>query len=305
MKLACIIVTYNRFTKLQKALDAYAKQTTPPDFLIVVNNNSMDTTTQDYLDQWEQEKLGATKKVVLSYEDNRGSAGGFMAGCKKALALGAEWIWLAPDDAYPETDALAQAQKFLNDEKLPEDVVAICGSVYEKNRLALNHRQRYQAKLWSFKHTPVPESEYQQPSFNVQLCSAVGLIIKAEVLEDLGHVEPAYFIYGTDLGYSYKLSQQGEILCLPAVKVQHDPDELTVTEIRAVDWRYYYQVRNYFYFLKTFFPVAYRLEWNKTHSKTRLKMMAGRDIQKNSVLLKALEDARLDRMGLCKTYRPR
>src|SRR5574344_1617400 len=304
-KLACIIVTYNRFTKLQKALEAYAKQTTVPDFLIVVNNNSMDTATQDYLDKWEQDKLAATKKVVLAYEDNRGSAGGFMAGCKKALALGAEWIWLAPDDAYPETDALAKSQEYLNSKDLSEKVVAICGSVYEKNKLALNHRQRYQAKLWSFKHAPVLESEYQQPSFAVQLCSAVGLIIKADVLEDLGHVEPAYFIYATDLGYSYKLSQQGQILCLPTVKVQHDLDEMTVTETRSVDWRYYYQVRNYFYFLKTFFPVAYRLEWNQTHSKTRLKMMAGRDIQKNSVLLKALEDARLDRMGLCKTYRPR
>jgi GT2 family glycosyltransferase len=304
-KLACIIVTYNRFTKLQKALAAYAKQTVLPDFLIVVNNNSMDEATQNYLDAWGQEKLGTTKKVVLAFEDNKGSAGGLVSGCKKALALGAEWIWLAPDDAYPEADALDQAQKFLNDEKLPENVVAISGSVYEKGKLALNHRQRYQAKLWSFKHAPVPEAEYKQESFVVQLCSAVGLIIKADVLEDLGHVEPAYFIYATDLGYSYKLSQQGQIICLPELKVQHDPDEMAITETTAVDWRYYYQVRNYFYFLKTFFPVAYRLEWNQTHSKTRLKMMAGRDIQKNSVLLKALEDARLDRMGLCKTYRPR
>jgi GT2 family glycosyltransferase len=61
-KLACIIVTYNRFTKLQKALAAYAKQTTLPDFLIVVNNNSMDEATQNYLDAWGQEKLGDYQK---------------------------------------------------------------------------------------------------------------------------------------------------------------------------------------------------------------------------------------------------
>ena len=94
-------------------------------------------------------------------------------------------------------------------------------------------------------------------------------------------------------------------MCVPAVKIQHDADLLQINKNAPVDWRYYYQVRNYFYFLKTFFPVAYRLEWNKTHSQARLKMMAGRNIQKNSILLKALEDARLDRMGLCKTYRPR
>lgn len=304
-KLACIIVTYNRFTKFKKALDAYAKQTVAPDILIVVNNNSMDETTQNYLDKWEQEPQKDTKHVVLAFEDNKGSAGGFMAGCKKAIALGAEWIWLAPDDAYPEEDAIAKLQSVLESRQVTEKTVAICGSVYEEGKPALLHRQRYQAKLWSFKEIPVQEIEYQQDDFEVQLCSSVGLVVRASVIEDIGHVDPAYFIYAADFGYSYQLSQQGQILCVPAIKVIHDPDIPELDKFRPVDWHYYYQVRNYYYFLKSFFPLVYRLQWNKEFSKTRMQMKVGHNLMKNDVIVKALEDVRLDKMGLRKMYRPK
>ena len=46
MKLGVVLVTFNRLDKLKISLDCYEKQTIKPDYVIVVNNNSSDGTTE-------------------------------------------------------------------------------------------------------------------------------------------------------------------------------------------------------------------------------------------------------------------
>ncbi len=324
LKIACVIVTHDRLAKLQKALAAYEAQTVAPFAIIIVDNNSQEETSA-YLADWQLKPSPAIKKIVLTLPQNKGSAGGFALGCQRAVALGAEWIWLAPDDAYPEPEALAASQKYLLGRDLPvdentqpaaglldPDLVAICGAVYEQGQLALAHRQRYKAGLWKFEQLPVPEKEYAESSFPVQLCSSVGLLLKAETLLTQGSLDAEYFMYASELDYSYRLSKAGKILCVPAIKVQHDlalhgkmQPAAVPSESVTADWRTYYRLRNYFAFLKQHFPLIYRIQWNKEHSKVRMQMMTGRNLVLNNLKNKALEDARLDRMGLCKVYGPK
>lgn len=44
MKIAAVIVTYNRLDMLKEVLDAFDNQIKQPDYLIVVNNASTDNT---------------------------------------------------------------------------------------------------------------------------------------------------------------------------------------------------------------------------------------------------------------------
>ena len=303
MKLACVIVTYNRLEKLQRTLTAYAMQVKKPDYLIVVNNCSTDG-TEDYLDAWKQKQTGM-KIVLMNLQENRGGSGGFYLGSQKALDLGADWVWLSDDDAYPEPEALYILAGKLAELDQDETVAAVCGSIWEGGKLSLGHRKRYQAGFWEFKQIPIPAAEYEQPAFEVQLFSYVGAVIKAKTLKQVGLCEKDYFIYWDDTEHSYRISKTGKILCLPAVKVNHDirPEFVEDGKI-VVDWRFYYMERNYFAFLKKHFPIAYRLQWNREHSKARLHLLTGRKIAKYNVEMRALEDARLDRMGLCKTYKP-
>jgi rhamnopyranosyl-N-acetylglucosaminyl-diphospho-decaprenol beta-1,3/1,4-galactofuranosyltransferase len=299
-KLTCIIVTYNRLEKLKKALAAYAEQIEFPDKVVVVNNASTDG-TEEFLDAWQQEK-GPFQKAVLNLEDNRGPSGGFYAGAKKAIAQDAEWIWLADDDAWPEADTIARVKAALSSDMVADSVVAVCAAIYEDGNIALKYRANYQSSMWQFKVLPIGEQEYAKLCFPLKLFTYNGVAIRTKALENLGMGESNYFMYWDDFELSFRMSKMGKIICVPKIKIQHIPPTRPQD---GVDWRLYYQVRNYYAFLKKHFPLVYRLRWNQAHSSAKLHMIGARNIARYNIVNKALEDARKDVKGLCKVYKPK
>ena len=96
-----VIVTHRRPGQLAKSLDAVTSQGRRPDQLVVVDNDD-DARVAD---------LVAGQPIPSTYlasRRNLGGAGGFALGMLHALALGADWIWLADDDGRPHgPDVLA------------------------------------------------------------------------------------------------------------------------------------------------------------------------------------------------------
>lgn len=96
-----VIVTHRRPGQLAKSLDAVTSQGRRPDQLVVVDNDD-DARVAD---------LVAGQPIPSTYLGSRrnlGGAGGFALGMLHALALGADWIWLADDDGRPHgPDVLA------------------------------------------------------------------------------------------------------------------------------------------------------------------------------------------------------
>ena len=96
-----VIVTHRRPDQLAKSLDAVTSQGLRPDQLVVVDNDD-DARVAD---------LVAGQPIPSTYLGSRrnlGGAGGFALGMLHALALGADWIWLADDDGRPHgPDVLA------------------------------------------------------------------------------------------------------------------------------------------------------------------------------------------------------
>jgi rhamnopyranosyl-N-acetylglucosaminyl-diphospho-decaprenol beta-1,3/1,4-galactofuranosyltransferase len=89
-----VVVTHRRPDELAKSLDAVTSQTRAPDHLIVVDNDD-DARVRD---------LVAGQPIPTTYVGSRrnlGGAGGFALGMLQALALGADWVWLADDDGRP------------------------------------------------------------------------------------------------------------------------------------------------------------------------------------------------------------
>ena len=74
MKIAAVIVTYNRLDMLKEVLDAFDNQIKQPDYLIVVNNASTDNTSE-FLELWS--KRGSISKIVITTSENIGGSGGF------------------------------------------------------------------------------------------------------------------------------------------------------------------------------------------------------------------------------------
>jgi rhamnopyranosyl-N-acetylglucosaminyl-diphospho-decaprenol beta-1,3/1,4-galactofuranosyltransferase len=86
-----VVVTRHRTELLAESLAALAKQTHPIAHLVVVDNGP-DRPAREVV-----ETCGLPATWLPSWS-NLGGAGGFALGMLHALALGADWVWLADDD---------------------------------------------------------------------------------------------------------------------------------------------------------------------------------------------------------------
>jgi rhamnopyranosyl-N-acetylglucosaminyl-diphospho-decaprenol beta-1,3/1,4-galactofuranosyltransferase len=89
-----VVVTRHRRELLADSLKVVAAQTRSVDHLVVVDNGP-DQPARDVV-----ESVSVPHTYLPSHR-NLGGAGGFALGMLHALALGADWVWLADDDGRP------------------------------------------------------------------------------------------------------------------------------------------------------------------------------------------------------------
>lgn len=92
--MVAVVVTRHRRDLLADSLKVIAAQTRPVDHLVVVDNGP-DEPARDVVEAFPH------PHTYLPSYHNLGGAGGFALGMLHALALGAEWVWLADDDGRP------------------------------------------------------------------------------------------------------------------------------------------------------------------------------------------------------------
>jgi rhamnopyranosyl-N-acetylglucosaminyl-diphospho-decaprenol beta-1,3/1,4-galactofuranosyltransferase len=94
-----VVVTYHRRELLADSLKVIAAQSRPPDHVVVVDNGP-DQPAEDVV------RACPVPTTYLPSRRNLGGAGGFALGMLHALALGAEWVWLADDDGRPADESV-------------------------------------------------------------------------------------------------------------------------------------------------------------------------------------------------------
>lgn len=93
--ICAVVVTHRRPDELAKSLDIVSSQSRRPDHLIVIDNDADDNVRDIVAGQ-------PIPTTYLGSQRNLGGAGGFALGMLHALALGADWVWLADDDGRPQ-----------------------------------------------------------------------------------------------------------------------------------------------------------------------------------------------------------
>jgi rhamnopyranosyl-N-acetylglucosaminyl-diphospho-decaprenol beta-1,3/1,4-galactofuranosyltransferase len=96
--ICAVVVTHRRPDELVKSLDAVSAQTRAPDHLVVVDNDFSDGQDARVRDIVDGQPIATT---YIGSRRNLGGAGGFALSMLHALALGADWVWLADDDGRP------------------------------------------------------------------------------------------------------------------------------------------------------------------------------------------------------------
>lgn len=250
MKIAVVLVTYNRISDLKKALKKYEEQLVLPQYVLVVNNASTDG-TKEFLDEWFSEEAGF-EKVLIHNPKNEGGSGGFYLGLKKAATLDCDYVSLADDDAFADTSMIKSVQDYYYNAENKDEIAAMCTSVINHGKVDCMHRRSVEKRLLNVKCSWIPENEYKKDFFEVDELSFVGAIIKKDVIKKIGLPCKEYFIYFDDTEYSTRLRKQGKIICIPKSIMYHD----SVIDGR-VTWKNYYVERNSLDYIKKHYPVRY------------------------------------------------
>ena len=248
MKVAAIVVTYNRLIKLKKCLNSFENQTKKPDLLIIVNNASTDGTDL-FLDEWR--KTTSMSNTVLTAKENEGGSGGFAIGIEYAVQNGFDWFYLGDDDAYPNNDCFQEFSSCLS--KISGDVGAICGVVKDAKGISLMHRRTIKKGIFVFKECNSKKEDYDMASFNVDLFSFVGSFVKADIVSKIGLPIKDYFIWYDDSEYSYRITRLCKALCFNSIEVFHDCSEAN----QVFSWKNFYGYRNKMDMLKRDVGVRY------------------------------------------------
>lgn len=307
MNIGVVLVTYNRLDKLKIALKSYNKQSVQPKYMLVVNNNSTDSTLE-YLESWKNEKTGY-EKIVVNLDKNTGGSGGFYQGLKESLNLDADWVWVADDDAYPKENAFEIAQKYIEKHKNSnEQLSAICGTVFKSDAKTIDCSHRRRIYTTAFNRIAQPYSkpkDYEKEEFEINGFSYVGTMINKEKLKQTDLTKKDYFIYYDDTEHSYRLSKLGKIVCVPNIQVVHDAPHSEMSEI--VKWKLYYLVRNTLDFIYCNFDEKYfKSACVEIPFKFRVAVLLfGKDKKYGYEMIKeAIKDAKAHKSGLHEVFKP-
>jgi rhamnopyranosyl-N-acetylglucosaminyl-diphospho-decaprenol beta-1,3/1,4-galactofuranosyltransferase len=211
MKVAAVVVTFNRLALLKECIAGLRSQTVPVQHIIVVNNGSSDGT-----DSWLAEQQG----LIVVTQANLGGSGGQYTGIGKAMEEKADWIWLMDDDAEPYPDALEKLLPFLDAGKV---AAAACSVIDNAGGLSLVHRGQfdYRQLTAEFGCQPIPAGDYARQSLPVGYATFVGIIVNSRAIERIGLPKKEFFLHFDDIEYSLRLKNYGSILLVPESKILH------------------------------------------------------------------------------------
>jgi rhamnopyranosyl-N-acetylglucosaminyl-diphospho-decaprenol beta-1,3/1,4-galactofuranosyltransferase len=237
MTVGAVVVTRDREALLRECLAAVQAQTRAPDFVVVVDNASSDGTAEMLRDAFADVD-------VLRLERNSGSAGGFRAGMRAAMAAGCEWLWLLDDDTIARPDALerllagAERAPGARPLLLASRVDWTDGRTHPMNRPVV--RTRWAAELGE---------GASRGLLLIRNATFVSTLFHRECLERFGLPQEHFFLWTDDTEYTTRVLRDAPGYLVPDSRVEHRT-KTTHTAVDDTTGRFYFHVRNYLWLLR-------------------------------------------------------
>ncbi|MDY6549683.1 glycosyltransferase [Acinetobacter faecalis] len=238
LKVATIVVTYNRLGLLKQSIYNHINQTRRTDLLLIVDNSSTDGTS-DFL---KDITLDYAEIKIIKLKENTGGAGGFYAGLDfiKQKHPEIDWVWLMDDDALPAYNALeALLDGTLNME-------FIYGSLPNMNEKCswpnINLNKKKLNNINDFEGLE-----------EVNWIPFLGFFISMNLVNKIGLPEKDFFLAADDVEYSFRAKQYGSKIFINSdSKIEHPCAETYrifilyrfLTNLKLVPWKRYYDTRN-------------------------------------------------------------
>ncbi len=208
--LYAVVVTYNRADFLHNLLHSFARLSTGPARIVVVDNASSDHTADVV------SRAMAAGGPPIQYERlarNVGGAGGFSRGVELALAAGAEWLWLMDDDVEVLPGAVEALEKFT------PDYSCLIGRRYDANGRPFFWQHHFVEALGVF--LPVSRDVFRHSDvFRTNVGNFEGMLVRAAVARSIGLPDPRFFITWDDAIYGWLAAQQTPVVYVNAFVIK-------------------------------------------------------------------------------------
>ena len=312
LKFGVIIVTYNRLALLKECVSCVLSQTEPFSNICIVDNHSSDGTA-DWLKnlpasfQAETDSCTGPFFDICRLKENLGGAGGFAYGMKRLSATDCDWILIIDDDAMIAPDYIAELKKAI----LSHEYLAYSGTVTTKGPIDTSHRRFLKCPTFMF-YEPVPEASYGTPSFEYDISTFCGLLVKASLVREIGLPKTEYFIWFDDTEYCMRFHSRSRILNVNTAVLNHRT--APPGDAPTVSWKNYYGFRNAIdigktYSRHTFLYMAYIILNHLAHIvlDSLLALLGNQPAMRRyraGIYKAVLKGLRQTPNGICKDYLP-
>ena len=235
-RVVAVVVAYNRADLLAEVLAALAGQRTPLARVVVVDNASTDASA-------EVARAAGDLVDLVSLPRNTGGAGGFAAGMAVALAdHEPDWLWLMDDDTVPTEGALTELLTAVGG---TDTVVAGSrvlwhdGTEHPMNTPRQKPFVSRDERIAAARHGGIA----------IRSTSFVSMLVRADVVREIGLPIADYFIWNDDFEYSTRALRGRRGIHVPASVVVHKTKVLGSTDADPGP-RFYYEVRNKFWMFR-------------------------------------------------------
>lgn len=243
-KVFIIILNWNGLKDTLECLESVFKLDYPNFEVIVVDNGSTDNSVEVIRKAYPQ-------VILIENKENLGYAEGNNVGIRYALKHGADYVWLLNNDTVVDADSLTKL--VMAAEKSPDiglvspviyyydepDKIQFCGSYIDwKNHIIVYPENRN--SILNVDHEFITGK-------NVCLWGTA-LLIRRNLIENIGTLEEKYFAYWEDTEYSVRSMRAGyRNIIEPSAKVYHKLPFGKVIVNRGSHY-FYYMTRNEYFF---------------------------------------------------------
>ncbi|MDY6950123.1 MAG: glycosyltransferase family 2 protein [Thermodesulfobacteriota bacterium] len=247
-----IIVTWNKEKDVARLLEQLRHIDYPEDKveITVVDNDSTDDTVDiiELTYPWVR---------LIKNAENLGGAGGFNTGMRWVLENRpeCEYMWLLDNDVLVDRSALAELVGVMEN----NPGAGICGS---KILNIANHIEVIEVgglidyRIGDTKSNIPRRAQLNDKDavFSVDYVAACSLLVRTELVTELGMLKENLFIYWDDMEWGMRFNAAGHRVLASNASVVYHPIWPKSTGDNSAIWRSYYRARNSLWFFNNYTP---------------------------------------------------
>lgn len=238
-KVSIVIINWNNYEDTKECIESLEQTKYSNKEIIIVDNGSTD-------DSYHKLKKRFAQHRIISNKENLGFSAGCNLGIRYALENSADYVLLLNNDTIVDNYAIAE---LVNGITQNEEIGLIGGKIFyfnEMNKIwsAGGGIKRFTKKTFQFGEKQFNNKKYNSER-EVDFLSGCCLLIRREVFEKIGLLDPDYFMYYEDVDFCLRAKNFYKIMYLPQAVIWHK-----VSNTSKKSFRDYYRMKNHILLLK-------------------------------------------------------